>query len=63
MKSVHSLTPRFIIAGIVLIVAGAAIAVTREGVGPDAPWIGGLVIAIGAGLIASGLLRFWQRPD
>jgi drug/metabolite transporter (DMT)-like permease len=58
-----TLTPRFIIAGAVLVVAGTAIAVTREGVGPDAPWIGGLVAAIGAGLIATGLMRHWNRPD
>lgn len=57
------LAPRFIIAGIVLVVAGAAIAITREGVGPNALWIGGLVAAIGAGLVVSGLLRYWKRPD
>jgi hypothetical protein len=57
------LTPRFLIAGFVLVVAGAAIVVTREGVGPDAPWVGGLVAAIGAGLIVSGLQRIWKRPD
>jgi hypothetical protein len=57
------LTPRFLIAGFVLVVAGAAIVVTREGVGQDAPWVGGLVAAIGVGLVASGLLRIWKRPD
>ena len=59
----HPLTPRFIIAGVVLVVAGAAIAATRDGVGQNAWLIGGLVAAIGAGLIASGLLRHWNRPD
>ena len=59
----HPLTLRFIIAGVVIVVGGAAIAFTREGVGQDAPWIGGLVAAIGAGLIVSGLLRHWKRPD
>lgn len=60
---VHSLIPRFIAAGVVLVIAGAAIGFTREGVGPDAPWIGGLVAAIGGGLIASGITRHWNRPD
>ena len=63
MKSVQHLTPRFIIAGVVLLVAGTLIAVTREGVGQHSPVIGGLVAAIGAGLIVSGLLRIWKRPD
>jgi drug/metabolite transporter (DMT)-like permease len=58
-----NLTPRFIIAGIVLVVAGIAIAVTQEGVGPDASWVGGVVAAIGGGLIVSGVRRYWQQHD
>ena len=63
MKRVHPLTLRFIIAGIVLLVAGVTIGVTRAGVGEEATVIGGLVAAIGAGLIVSGVARFWKGPD
>lgn len=59
----HPLTRRFFIAGTVLIVAGVAIAVTREGVGQDSGIVGALVAAIGVGLIASGVLRHWKHPD
>jgi len=52
----HPLTLRFIIAGVVIVVGGAAIAFTREGVGQDAPWIGGLVAAC-LGVAAVWLIR------
>ena len=53
---------RFVFAGIVIIVAGIAIATSGAGVGEGAVWKGSLVGAAGAGLIISGLLRQFRPP-
>lgn len=48
---------RFIIAGIVIVAGGVAIAVTGEGVGEGAVWKGGVVVLAGLGLMVSGWYR------
>jgi hypothetical protein len=53
---------RFISAGIAFIVAGAAIAVTKEGVGENALVVGSAVAGFGLCLIISGILRHRQGP-
>jgi hypothetical protein len=51
------LARRFCLAGAVVIVGGAAIAVVQKGVGPFALWKGLAIIAAGIGLIVTGVLR------
>jgi hypothetical protein len=60
---VNPLAFRFIFAGIVIIVAGIAIATSGAGVGEGAVWKGSLVAAAGGGLIVSGLLRQFRPPS
>ena len=48
---------RFLLAGAVIIAGGIAIALSGAGVGEGALWKGAAVALLGAGLIATGLLR------
>lgn len=52
---------RFVVAGIVIIVGGIAIATTGAGIGEAPEWKGALVAALGAGLIVSGVRRQMRR--
>jgi hypothetical protein len=60
---VNPLAFRFIFAGIVIIVAGIAIATSGAGVGEGAVWKGSLVAVAGAGLIVSGFMRQFRPPS
>jgi len=58
----NPLNLRFIIAGVVIIVAGIAIATTGAGVGEGAVTKGAIVAAAGGGLIATGIMRQFRPP-
>lgn len=48
---------RFLIAGLIIVGGGIAIAATGAGVGEGAGWKGAVVILAGVGLMVSGWLR------
>jgi hypothetical protein len=60
---VDPLVPRFVIAGLVIVCMGVAIAVTGAAVGEGALWKGAGLGALGIGFIATGALRYWNKPD
>jgi hypothetical protein len=59
---VDPLVPRFVIAGLVIVCMGVAIAVTGAAVGEGALWKGAALSTMGIAFIVTGALRYWKRP-
>lgn len=56
------LVPRFVIAGLVIVCMGVAIAMTGAAVGEGALWKGAGLSVMGIAFIVTGALRYWKRP-
>lgn len=52
---------RFVVAGIVIVAGGIAIATTGAGIGEAPEWKGAVVVSLGIGLIVSGIRRQMRR--